>query len=529
VQPPTDEQKRRFNAAAAALGKGDWGVAHQLAASLIRELPSHAGLHFVAGAAALESRQPSLAIDFLSRAVSLDPARADYLGQLARALASMHRSADSLAAADKALALSPADPMTLDTLGAVYSQLNEHAKATQVFRRLVESQPRQPGYRFNLATSLIFSGDVAGAECELEKCLELEPRFWKAYPALAQLRKQTTTDNHVDRLLAVVPLAHEAEARTYLHLALAKELEDLGQYPRAFEHLAAGKAITRATKRYSFSRDQALFEAIERHYFAEPVPHPTGPQGNEPIFVFGMPRSGTTLVDRILSSHPDVHAAGELESFGYAVKRASGSTTPLMLDPDTIARSRRLDWSRLGSDYLASTKPFTGNKPRFTDKLPHNFFYAGHIANALPMAKMICVRRNAMDTCLGNFRQMFARMSSYYDYSLDILDTGRYYILFDRLMSRWEQRIPGRILTIQYEMLVEEQEASTRELLDFCGLSWHQECLRFELNAAPVATASALQVREPMNRESVNRWKRYEAQLEPLRRLLEDAGIEIRD
>jgi tetratricopeptide (TPR) repeat protein len=528
VHAPKAALKSRFDAAAAALGKGDWRQARHLAVNLIPEMPAHAALYFIAGAAALELQQMPSAVECLFRAAELDPARADYLAQLSRALVSMHKPAESLVAAGKAWTLSPRDPMTLDTLGVVFSRLNEHAKAAEVFQRLVDASPQQAGYRFNLATSLVFSGNVAAAEVQLEECLRLDPRFWQAYPALAGLRQQTTDDNHIERLLAVLATAHDSNAATYLHLALAKEFEDLGQYPRAFEHMAKGKAISRAAKRYSIARDEAMFDAIEQQ-FAGPVPRAAGHQSSEPIFIFGMPRSGTTLVERIVSSHPDVHSAGELENLGVVLKRASGSTTPYMLDPDTAARSRNLDWARLGGDYLASTRPGTAMKPRFIDKLPQNFLYAGYIANALPMAKMICVRRDPMDTCLGNFRQLFPQMSSYYDYSLDILDIGRYYILFDRLMSYWERVLPGRILTMQYEALVHGQEAHTRELLDFCGLSWHDACLRFEENAAPVATASALQVREPMNSTSLHRWKRYECQLAPLRRLLEDAGIEIRD
>lgn len=526
MQAPTDALKHRFDAAAAALRNSDWLQARHLAIDLIPQMPSHAPLFFIAGAAALELRQTPLAVECLSRAVALDPARADYLAQLSRALVAMRRLADASATARKAWALLPREPMTLDTLGMVFSQLNEHAKAAEVFQRLVDASSQQAGYRFNLATSLIFTGNVAAAEVQLEECLKLDPGFWKAYPALAKLRKQTIDRNHVERLLAILPTTQDPHVATYVHMALAKEFEDLGQYPRAFEHLVSGKTVARAAKRYSISRDEVMFEAIEQN-FDRAAPSISGHPSNEPIFVFGMPRSGTTLVERILSSHSHVQPAGELENFGFVLKRASGSATSFMLDPDTIVRSRYLDWAALGDDYLASTRPNTGSKPRFLDKLPQNFLYAGYIANALPRAKMICVRRNPMDTCLGNFRQLFATASPYYDYSLDILDIGRYYVLFDRLMSHWERLLPGRILTVQYEALVREQKAHTRRLLDFCGLSWEEACLRFEENASPVASASTLQVREPMNLDSIDRWKSYEPQLASLRRLLEDAGIEI--
>ena len=190
-------------------------------------------------------------------------------------------------------------------------------------------------------------------------------------------------------------------------------------------------------------------------------------------------------------------------------------------------RTTGLDFAKLGAAYVASTRPDTGKTARFIDKLPHNFLYAGLIARALPRARIICVRRNPMDTCLGNFRQLFAQTSPYYDYSFDLQDTGRYFIQFDRLMAHWQRTMPERFVEIEYEQLVEDQESVTRRLLDICGLPWDEACLRFEENSAPVATASAVQVRSPIFRSSLQRWKRYEPQLQELRALLEGAGIKV--
>ena len=258
-------------------------------------------------------------------------------------------------------------------------------------------------------------------------------------------------------------------------------------------------------------------------------PATSGFASDEPIFVIGMPRTGTTLLDRILSSHADVHSVGELQNFGVALKRASGSRTRPMLDAETMRLAAQADWSALGRRYIESTRPATGTTPRFVDKLPHNFVYAGYIANALPGAKIVCIRRNPMDTCLSNFRQLFALNSRYYDYSFDLLDTGRYYLQFDRLMAFWRETFPDRILEIRYEDLVDAQEPTTRRLLASCGLEWQDACLAFERNAAPVATASAVQVREPIHRAHLGRWKRYAPQLQELRELLEAGGVTVED
>jgi hypothetical protein len=308
-------------------------------------------------------------------------------------------------------------------------------------------------------------------------------------------------------------------------LALSKEYEDLGELDESFAHLTAGKRAGRGKRGYSSERDASLFKSIEAN--TRELHGPEGSDSGEPIFVIGMPRSGTTLVDRILSSHPDVQSAGELQNFSIALKRASGSRTPNLLDEDTLGRARELDWRKLGAAYVGGTRPVTGQTPRFVDKLPHNFLYAGHIARALPNARIICLRRNAMDTCLSNFRQLFAQSSPFYDYSFDLLDTGRYYVMFDRLMAHWKRVMPERILEIEYEAIVDDQEQTTRRLLEFCGLSWNEACLRFDQNEAPVSTASAVQVRQPLYRSALQRWKRYERQLAGLRSLLEEAGIAV--
>jgi hypothetical protein len=247
----------------------------------------------------------------------------------------------------------------------------------------------------------------------------------------------------------------------------------------------------------------------------------------EPIFVIGMPRSGTTLVERIISSHPDVQSAGELLNFAMSLKSFSKSRSSDLISPDIIAGAKGIEWQKLGEMYLASTRPTTGQKPHFIDKLPHNFLYAGFIAKALPHAKIVCLRRNPMDTCLSNFRQLFAPKSPFFDYSFDLLDTGRYYVLFDRLMAHWQRVLPGRILEIHYEDIVESQEAKSRQILDFCGLTWDERCLRFEENPSPVATASAIQVRAPIYRSALKRWKKYGDRLDDLQTLLLDSGIRI--
>ncbi|HVI25123.1 MAG TPA: sulfotransferase [Xanthomonadaceae bacterium] len=512
--------QQRFADAVAAVNAGEWPRAQQLAMHLLREIPAHPDINFIAGLAALHMDQPALAVACLERAVRLAPERPDWLAQYARALVQDGRPDAARAAANRAIGLGPADAIVLDTLGVVYTHLGEHERAAALFDRVIALEPRRASYRFNHATSLVFAGRIEEAEAELEACLALEPRYWKAHLTLSQQRRQTEDRNHVDRLRQALADADGPHARMYVALALGKELEDLERYPEAFECFAQGKAAGRSPG-YRFERDAALFDAVEQAYAAATPAE--GHPDDAPIFVFGMPRTGTTLVERILSSHPQVRSAGELLDFPRVFRQASASPERGLLAPDVFLRGTR-DWRALGKAYAAATARHGGGQERFTDKLPHNFLYAGYIANALPKARLVCVRRDPVDTCLSNFRQLLSPDSPFYDYSFDLLDIGRYYLRFDRLMAFWRQTLPGRILEVGYEALVADQEAETRRLLDFCGLGWDPTCLAFQHNSARVTTASAVQVRAPLYRSSVQRWKRYAPQLGVLLALLEAGG-----
>jgi tetratricopeptide (TPR) repeat protein len=486
-----------------------------------------AGAHAMTGIAALESGRLAQALVHLGRAAELAPPSANLLVQWARALAIARQTREAQAIADRAWAMAPRHPTILNMLGWTYAQIQAHASSADAFRRSVEMAPSHLPSRYNLATALVALGEANAAEHELEACLAQDPAFWRAHLTLAHLRKQTPASNHVQRLSSLLAGRPGDDAAMCLHLALAKEYEDLADYPQAFEHLLQGKAISRRSIEYSPQTDVELFEALMRAFPEPAAADDKGHPSEEPIFVFGMPRTGTTLVERILSSHPQVTGAGELQNFGQVLRQAWGDRLPLWKDPDIAAHARAVDWHRVGRDYLASTRPATGHTAHFVDKLPHNFLYAGFIARAFPKARLICLRRNPMDTCLSNFRQLFAEKLPYYHYSFDLLDTGRYYVLFDRLMAHWKHIFPRRILEADYETLIREQEAGTRRLLEFCGLGWDDACMRFETNQAPVGTASALQVREPLHQNALHRWRRYEAQLGQLKDLLSREGIEI--
>ena len=515
--------------AASALDRGDARQADELALQVLQNEPVHQQAHYIAGTAAMALGQSQRALQHLHEAASRPPRRADYVVEFAKALLRTRRHGEALHIASVAMSLAPRDPMLLSTLGLIYNQCHAHERATAVFREAAALAPDNPACRFNYAMSLAFSGKGTLARSELDACLRLQPYYWPAHGLLSRLQRQTIEHNHVQHLLMLLTKTGDnAHALSQLHMALGKEYEDLGEYDLAFEHFTAGKSATRHLRDYSTSRDEAIVQALI-NAFPEPMAATAACLSDEPVFVIGMPRSGTTLVERILSSHPEVYAAGELDNFNITLNRLAGEASDILFNPALIARVGELPWEKLGEQYLASTRPLTSLKPRFIDKFPHNFLYAGFIACALPNARIICLRRHPLDTCLGNLREPFTEVSPFHGYSFDLMDIGRYYILFDRLMAHWKRVLPGRVFEVDYESLVTSPEASTRRLLEHCQLPWNDACLHHERNLTPATTASSLQVRAPLNRDSLQRWKRYEGHLTELRSLLTSAGIACDD
>lgn len=503
--------------------------AQQVCLRAVKVDRSNPEAHYLLGIVSAELGKFGNAIEFFRAAIQRDDSKAEYHAHLARCLSLTDRDTEARGAVDRALSLDPEDPLTLDTIGVVYSRLRDHKRAVDAFRKAVDAQPNNAGFQFNLGSSLKFLGAFEDAAQAYESAISARPTAYKVHSALSQLKQQTFDDNHIERLEALLEKTGDSvPGELYLRHALAKEYDDIGRYDRAFEHLSAGNRRLRAGLRYDIEDDKTLFECIE-DLFTEEAMH-TPPRDHataEPIFIVGMPRTGTTLTERILTSHSAVFAAGELKNFSLELKRASGTRSNKVLDTETLRKGMEIDFAALGKAYLESTRPATGATPRFTDKLPLNFLYIGYIHRALPDAKIICLRRNPMDTCLSNFRQLFGVEFSYYNYAFDILDAGRYYVLFHRLMEHWRRVLPGTVLEVQYENIVADQETESRRIVAFCGLEWEEACLRFEKNTAAVATASSVQVREPIFTTAVARWRRYARQLQPLRDLLESEGIPI--
>jgi len=435
------------------------------------------------------------------------------------------RFAKMRAMAARAVADNPGNFKALFGAGVAFRLAGDFASAEKHFIAASRLQPGNPFLLFELGIVQEYLGQFDAAIASYRSSLKAEPGYFKARLALVMLEKQTP-DSSMIREMEAQFLGRDEDGWRTLHLghALSKTWEDLGDHTKSFDWLGRGKRRRREIRPYR-EAEQANIPATALGTWDAMATRP-GFGSEEPIFIVGMPRSGTTLVDRILSSHPDVSSAGELPTFPQLFKLLSGSTSKSGIDAETLKVAANIDPQALGRFYLQSTRPITGHRKRFIDKAPSNYLMAGAILRALPHARVICLRRHPMDTLIGNFKQIFPIDDPYYDYVYDLRATAMRIVNFDRTIKGWAAVLPAnRFMELSYESLVDGQEAETRRLLAFCGLPWDDRCLNFHENTAGVGTPSARQVRSAIFRTAVGRWEKYGTLLDPAKTILAGAGL----
>jgi tetratricopeptide (TPR) repeat protein len=384
---------------------------------------------------------------------------------------------------------------------------------------------------FNVGSIERYLGNISVAEANLDKAIELNAQDHEAWLLRSSLRKQRDDSNHVEQLQAQLqqrinpPLGH-----AQMCYALAKELEDIGRYAQSFDALSKGAALRRKYMQYDPDNDNAtidkIIEVFDETAFTSGI---AGHETQASIFILGLPRTGSTLVERIIGSHSEVHSAGELNNFALqmmAQVKAQINNTQQQTKSNPrlqlVAETRRLDFAQLGESYVNSERPETNQARNFIDKLPLNLLYAGLIHLALPQAKIVHVKRHPLDTCYAIYKQLFTHG---YPFSYDLNELADYYIAHHGLMTHWHKVMPGVIYEVSYEAIVEDVEGEAKALIEYCGLPWQPDCSMFQNNAAPSTTASASQVRQGIYTSSKHRWLQYQAQLTPLKNRLEQAGI----
>ena len=511
-----------------ALASGDFQQAHSLTMSVLQEAPSTAEGYFIMALIAHRHGNVAKAEEIVQRALGFAEEHADYLLFQAQCLLELSRHEDAKSVVARLAKKPLTTALQNDTLGVLHSRLGQHSAALPLFRKACKLNPDSVSMQYNLASCLQFSGAFDEAEGAYEKAIELDPNNYRSHSSLSQLRRHKEDDNHIQRLEALWPtLGEDADARLHIGHALAKEYEDLENYEQAFHWLqqANSEKLKRLERREE--ENSALFSALHTLSTELAAGETAGHPSKEPIFIVGMPRTGTTLIERILSSHSEVESAGELANFSLLVKKQLKTESQWVLDVETIEQADKLDFEKLGRDYLDSTRHLTGGSAHFIDKMPLNFMYVPMIARALPNARIICLRRNPMDTCLSNYRQLFSTNFSYYNYAYSLTDTAEFYLQFSSLMDHLGDLLGDRFLQISYEAVVENPEAETRRLLSHCALPWQEQCLQFHSNAAPVATASSVQVREKIYTRAVERWRHYEPWLGDVKAVFEAQGLNL--
>lgn len=514
------------NIARAAVQKQDWRSAADAAARILHVDPGSAEGHFLSGLVAKRATRAESAEQSFKRALEQDNSRYDAAIELADLYVRSLRHTAAVETLKKYESMLSNSPMYLHMAAAAYSRLDLHDLAWPLYRKACGLQPEIEQFTAGLAACSVYVGKISEARHLYKSLLERRPQHQRYHYQLSQI--QTARDaKHLEQMKSIVSSNGLPPSKNiFLYYAIGKELEDLEAWEDAFYYYELAGNAVKDVSPYDMQSDLDLVDTVidtcNLQWIHAPeaksLPHVTSPI---PVFVVGLPRTGTTLTERILSSHPEVSSVGETFFIPLAIRQQSGIETTDTMSPAIIRSAAPQPAADLADRYRSMVGYKLGSERLFVEKLPENYLYLGFIARAFPQARMIHLRRHPMDACFAMFKQSFFR----YAYTLD--DVGRYYVAYEKLMQHWRAMLGDRLIDVHYEDLVNNPEAQTRSLLQWLGLEFDEACLSFEENAAPSATASAVQVREKIHTRSVDRWRYFERQLEPLKSYLRSNGIEI--
>ncbi|MFM0336449.1 tetratricopeptide repeat-containing sulfotransferase family protein [Paraburkholderia fungorum] len=483
-----------------------------------------------AGDACAARGELEAALEHFETARSLDPADAINHARLAATLAALNRLPEAVIRYHAAIACDPHDTDSHHGLGWTLERLNRLEQAVGAYREAVRLNPKADGSYNNLGNCLQALGRFDEAHEAYRRAIESAPQTPMYYRNFVQSRRLTADD---PVFVAMEQLAGNAatlspENQAEIHFAYGQALSDMGRNDASFEHFLKGNALYRAGVRYDEAETLGLFAHLPEVLTADVLAakREQGDASAAPIFIVGMPRSGSTLIEQILASHPQVFGAGERTEFGEALVNCIGRPLddPLRIDIEALQGVGATSLRTLGTDYLhrmrtalpdmrRETPTGMPRYSRFTDKYPFNFINVGLIHLALPNARFIHSSRSAVPTCLSIFSRIFHDVP----FGYDLGELGRYYRAYDALMAHWHRVLPeGVMIEIRYEELVENFEPNVRRLLAHCGLDWDERCLAFHQTSRPVSTASSAQVRRPLYKTSVQRWQPQQDLLQPL-------------
>lgn len=464
------------------------------------------------------------AVAAYKRAIELNPDLADAHRNLGVILVELGDLDEAVNCFNQALRINPADQKSCQGLGRAQSERGDMDQAVSAYQQAIALDPANAEYHRELG--LVFSdhGEIEKAVCAHRKALQINPGDAQAYRALSKNMKFT---EYGDDMKAMESLLEKKgildEDSIQLAFALGKAYEDLGDFDKSMEFVIKATGLERNSYDYSIARSQDHFDRIKQVFSPDffSAHHDSGDPDRTPIFILGMPRSGTSLVEQILASHPDVYGAGELDELVKVYQSISETVGKRQSDtfPQGVAELDSKAFADLGRQYISRIRRYSADAKFITDKMPHNFLRIGFIRAILPNARVIHCSRDPMDNCLSIFKTY---LPNGHRYSCDMSELGQYYRMYLDLMDYWRDTLPGFIYEQSYEQLVGSQQEQVSKLLQHCGLDWNDACLDFHQTRRKVKTPSDAQVRRPIYNDSVQLWKRYETQLEPLRAALYD-------
>jgi tetratricopeptide (TPR) repeat protein len=442
---------------------------------------------------------------------------------LCQALSDLGRLPQAEAAVRHILKIEPENPQNWVTLGNLYTRMMRQPEALLAFEEAARLNPGEVRLRLSIGHLHKTLGHRRECEEAYKACLASDPNLCEIYWSLADLKTYVFNDAEIAAMRALVKgEGGDDTDQAHLHFALGRAFEHRKSYVAAFEHYATGNRRRRKTIAFDIrvfeNKSRRVRECFDAVFFADRAG--AGHADSAPIFIVGLPRSGSTLVEQILASHSSVEGTFELPNVLTMVREFDHANPERDAYPESVRAVPLPQFAMLGRRYIEETASIRSGRPHFIDKMPNNFSHVGLIHAMLPNATIIDVRRHPMDSCFSTYKQHFAEGQSF---SYDLDDLGRYYRCYLSLMDHWDSVLPGKVLHLQYEHLVRDPESNIRRLLMHCGLKFEPACLSFHETKRPVRTASSEQVRQPLYASGVGHWKHFEAQLEPLRRALGDS------
>ena len=518
--------QEKFETAVSFRQMGLLSQAQSTLGEIIDKAPAYFESYRLAVEIAMQVGQTSHAISIMEKAVYNNPHNPKCCGSLADLLAQKGRYTDAIPYYEKALFLSSGDKsIALDMLllqtALAYKESGQSLKAIDKLKRALRINNKNVRAYFDLAFLFLAIGQVDDAKKYAILSLEVEPFYSMSIHLLSMIDIDYFDKSHIEKVKGKIESPRTSVAdKIYYSFTLYAIFESKDNFEEAFKYLSFGNDLKREKEPYNFNNQVLYFQKV-REIFSKyllidnsenQAPHVT------PIFIVGMPRSGTTLTEQIIGTHNEVAAGGEILVMCQIAREMLSEIAPIFpLDNSSAINSEHLKY--YGEKYLAGISGLMGEGTKFiTDKMPQNFFYLGLIKSLFPTAKIIHCKRNPIATTFSCYKTLFSSKGQ--EFANNLEELGKFYRLYEETVQYWQLLLPDSILEVQYEKLIEDQENETRRILAFCGLEWDEKCLDFHKTSRTVTTASVMQVRKPIYKSSISLWKNYEKKLRPLIDLL---------